>query len=274
MTLYGIDVSAWQPGDITNKVAADFAIIKATGGHSYVSSVCNAQVAAAIDSGKRIGLYHFAADGDSDKGAAAEAEHFVASIRGHLKHSPMLVLDWEADALPRGVGWAHQWLVRVYRLTGIKPLIYMSASVTREYDWNPVIRDDYGLWVAAYYDNAPRAFADPGKPPRTPWPFAAIWQYTSSGRLHGYDGDLDLNIFYGDATAWAKYTGKRASSQPKPATKPKPKPAAKPRTYTVRSGDTLSGIAERHGTTWQHLAKLNDLANPDLIHPGQALKLP
>jgi LysM repeat protein len=49
-------------------------------------------------------------------------------------------------------------------------------------------------------------------------------------------------------------------------------PAA--RSYVVRSGDTLSRIADRNATTWQTLAKINNLANPDLIHPGQTIRLP
>lgn len=53
-----------------------------------------------------------------------------------------------------------------------------------------------------------------------------------------------------------------------------PGAAAPAKTYTVRAGDTLTAIAARHGTTWQRLAQLNGLANPDLIHPGQVLRLP
>jgi LysM repeat protein len=49
-------------------------------------------------------------------------------------------------------------------------------------------------------------------------------------------------------------------------------PAAEP-TYTVRAGDTLSSIAAAHGTTWQALASLNHLGDPDTIYPGQTLKL-
>jgi predicted chitinase len=45
-------------------------------------------------------------------------------------------------------------------------------------------------------------------------------------------------------------------------------------TYVVQSGDTLSGIAARHGTTWQALQQLNGIENPNAIHPGQELKLP
>ena len=44
-------------------------------------------------------------------------------------------------------------------------------------------------------------------------------------------------------------------------------------TYTVKSGDTLSGIASQFGTTYQHLAALNNIADPNIIHPGQVLQL-
>ncbi|MET7383541.1 transglycosylase family protein [Streptomyces sp. NPDC005526] len=46
--------------------------------------------------------------------------------------------------------------------------------------------------------------------------------------------------------------------------------------YTVREGDTLSGIAARHGTTWQRLYAVNQTVvggDPDLIVPGQRLVL-
>ena len=44
-------------------------------------------------------------------------------------------------------------------------------------------------------------------------------------------------------------------------------------TYTVQAGDTLSGIASRFGTTYQHLAAVNNIADPNIIHPGQVLQL-
>ena len=43
--------------------------------------------------------------------------------------------------------------------------------------------------------------------------------------------------------------------------------------YTVKSGDTLSAIAAAHGTTWQAIASLNGLSNPNLIYPGQNLRI-
>jgi N-acetylmuramoyl-L-alanine amidase CwlA len=44
-------------------------------------------------------------------------------------------------------------------------------------------------------------------------------------------------------------------------------------TYVVKAGDTLSGIASKYGTTYQAIAKKNGIANPNLIYPGQVLKI-
>lgn len=41
--------------------------------------------------------------------------------------------------------------------------------------------------------------------------------------------------------------------------------------YTVRSGDTLSGIASRLGTSWTSLKAKNGISNANLIYPGQIL---
>lgn len=43
--------------------------------------------------------------------------------------------------------------------------------------------------------------------------------------------------------------------------------------YTVKSGDTLSGIAAKYGTTYQELAAKNGIADPNKIYPGQVLKI-
>lgn len=45
-------------------------------------------------------------------------------------------------------------------------------------------------------------------------------------------------------------------------------------TYTVASGDTLSGIASRHGTSVSALSSVNGLTNPSLIRAGQSLTIP
>lgn len=51
--------------------------------------------------------------------------------------------------------------------------------------------------------------------------------------------------------------------------------AKKPTTvyHTVKSGETLSGIASKYGTTYQKLAKMNGIANPNKIYTGQRLRV-
>ena len=41
--------------------------------------------------------------------------------------------------------------------------------------------------------------------------------------------------------------------------------------YTVKSGDTLSAIAQKYNTTYQKIAKDNNIENPNLIYPNQKL---
>ena len=43
--------------------------------------------------------------------------------------------------------------------------------------------------------------------------------------------------------------------------------------YTVKKGDTLTGIARKYNTTYQKLAELNGLKNPNLIRVGQKLRV-
>lgn len=44
-------------------------------------------------------------------------------------------------------------------------------------------------------------------------------------------------------------------------------------TYTVVPGDTLSGIAKRHGVPLSAIIELNQIQNPNLIYPGQTFKI-
>ena len=54
---------------------------------------------------------------------------------------------------------------------------------------------------------------------------------------------------------------------------PSGSPAAAPQDYTVRAGDTLTGIGERFGVDWRVLVQINGLSHPDLIRPGQEIRI-
>ena len=68
---------------------------------------------------------------------------------------------------------------------------------------------------------------------------------------------------------------------PTPSASPSAGPSASPsptlgdvQTYTVRSGDTLIGIAAKFGTTAAAITKANNISNPRVIHVGQVLIIP
>lgn len=67
-----------------------------------------------------------------------------------------------------------------------------------------------------------------------------------------------------------------AVTKPEPTPEPAPakeKTKTKTVTYTVKKGDTLSSIAKKYGTTYQKIAKDNGIENPNVIYPGQKLKI-
>lgn len=70
-------------------------------------------------------------------------------------------------------------------------------------------------------------------------------------------------------TASKKATVATAKAESKPA--PKPEPVM----VTVVEGDSLSSIAEAHETTWVRIYNANEqIVNPDIINPGDQLRIP
>lgn len=57
-------------------------------------------------------------------------------------------------------------------------------------------------------------------------------------------------------------------------TAPMAAPAATAGTYTVKSGDTLGGIAARHHSSSAAIASANHIANPNALKVGQVLRIP
>lgn len=262
----GIDVSSWQTGINISQVDCDFVVTKATEGTSYVNPDCDRVYQQAKSLGKELGVYHYASGGDAVK----EANYFVDNITGYIGEA-ILVLDFEGKAVNRGVAWAKTFLDTVYTRTGVKPLIYMSASVVSRYDWSSVRVSDYGLWVAGYskgdivfygYNSDISMNYNVGA-----WSdCVAMYQYTSSGRLSGYSGKLDMNVFYGDESTWNAYAGSGNA-----VTKPSD-PINTPTTvYTVRTGDCLYNIALSYGVNWRDIANMNGIYEPYIIYPGQVL---
>lgn len=56
-----------------------------------------------------------------------------------------------------------------------------------------------------------------------------------------------------------------------PMSTPMPMPMQQ---HVVQQGETLSSIAAQYGTTWQAIAQLNNIKDPNVIFPGMVLKIP
>lgn len=248
MALYGYDLSTFQSVG-TGDSAKDFIICKATEGTGYVDPKCDKHYQRAKKKGKLLGVYHFARP-DLNKntaGAKAEAAYFVKNCKGYIKQA-ILVLDWEQPGTTGQTGWAKAWLDEVYRLTKVRPLIYMSASVVNGNNWSSIAKN-YGLWIAGY----PAAYNK--KNPPTPtvkampykigaWKFWAIWQYSSSA------GTLDRNIANMDAKGWKSYAGIKTTTTTTTTTKPAATTPAKtetPKENPKTNTEPISGQKETSG---------------------------
>lgn len=212
MALNGIDIASYQAGLDFSKVPCDFAIVKATQGTGYTNPDCVRAVEQAMSLGKGVGVYHYISGGN----AVAEANFFINSILNWIG-KVMICLDWESN---QNSAWGNesyleQVVNQVIARTGVPPMIYVQAS-----RYNQVAevaeRHNCGLWIAQYADMNPTGYQN------TPWNegayTCAIRQYSSAGRLNGWNGNLDLNKFYGSLDDFRKYYGRSSSAPSKPST--------------------------------------------------------
>lgn len=154
---------------------------------------------------------------------------------------------------------AEVFLESVKRLTNKEVIIYSDLSNARD-RFSRYIADNYELWLAYYgdYNNL--------RDVETSWERWIGVQYTDRGYVPGIRGNVDRDlytesIFLSDTTVIPNTDNPNDSINTEGIT------------YTVQRGDTLSAIASRYGTTVQELADINHLANPNLIYPGQTLRI-
>lgn len=212
MSMNGIDISDYQKGIDLGKVPFDFMICKATEGTSIVHSTCDPYIQKAKALGRCWGFYHFMNKEDPVK----QADFFYKNCKDYFGEG-IPVLDYEMYGRI-GTAGAKRFLDRIYELTGVRCIVYMSRSVCTEEDWSQ-IAPNHALWVAQYANNNPTGYqSDPWLPSGSFGAFkgCAIHQYTSTGRLNGYSGNLDLDIAYMDKAAWAKFANPSGKAQ-KPA---------------------------------------------------------
>ena len=185
--------------------------------------------------------------------AESEAQHALRCVKGYKLSYP-IYLDLEHAGTEAGAVERAKRFGDIIEAAGYWCGIYAILSW-----WNNYLPglDRFTKWIAQY--NSQCDYVGKNKD---------MWQYSSSGRVAGISENVDMNECYRDFPKEIKGVSTKPSTP-----KPTPAPAPAVETHTVKSGETLSGIAAKYGTTYQHLAQINGINNPDLIYAGQVLKI-
>ena len=196
----GVDVSHHR-GDIdwaaVRREGMVFAYIKATEGGDFVDPQLRANWTQARAAGLAVGAYHFftfCRDG------ASQARNFLANVPPVPDELPPAVdLEFGGNC-DRSPDWRRLsreiavFLAMVRAAHGREPMLYMTHELYDAYHRStPDPFRASPLWIRDVF-RSPRWLG------RRPW---TLWQYASNGRVKGIRGPVDLNVFQGDAAAWA-----------------------------------------------------------------------
>ena len=154
---------------------------------------------------------------------------------------------------------AQVFLESVKRLTNKEVIVYSDLSNATD-RFNRQLADNYELWLAYYgdYNNLTDV--------QTSWDNWIGVQYTDRGNVSGIGGSVDRDL-YTDSIFLSNTSEIPNTENPNNSIN------TESVYYTVQPGDTLSKIASQYGTTVQELVDINNITNPNLIYPGQSLRV-
>ena len=255
----GIDVSNWQKYIDFRAVknsGIEVVYIKSSEGRSFIDPYFEANYNNARANGLKIGFYHYVTARTVDQ-AREQALFFARVING--KHIDCrLAMDFEdfGDLSISAINDISKiFLETLETTTNSKAVIYSNAYSAKTIFSSELTK--YPLWVANYGVSSP---GSNGK-----WDTWVGWQYTSTGTVNGISGYVDRNQFTDGILLSTDINIPNTEIEPVPNEN-----TSNTITYTVKSGDTLSEIAMKYGTTVSNIVALNPIIkNPNLIYHGQ-----
>ena len=259
----GIDVSDWQGYIDYSQVRAsgiEVVYIKASQGSNIKDPYVDINYENAKANGLKVGFYHFLTATNTEE-AEQEAQFFASVISGK-EADCKLVMDYEVFggvSVEESNNIAQVFLESVRRLTNKEVIVYSDLSNARD-RFGSNIADNYELWLAYYGDYNDLTNVE------TSWETWIGIQYTDSGAVAGVSGNVDRDL-YTESIFLSDTSEIPATENPNDTIN------TESVYYTVQSGDTLSAIASRYGTTVQEIVDINNIANPNLIYPGETLRI-
>lgn len=205
--VHGIDLSRFQTAvdwETARANGVNFAFIKATEGGDHVDPMFKDHWRAASRAGVKRGAYHFYYH---CRAADQQARWFIAhvpKVAGSLP--PVLDMEWTPTSPTctqrRDAATIRRDAARIVALMadhyGTAPILYTTVDFF----------EDNQMWRLSGVDFWLRSVAahPSDRYPGQHWTF---WQYTSTGRVPGIKGKVDINTFAGGTGAWADWLAQR-----------------------------------------------------------------
>lgn len=172
-----------------------FAYMKATEGATVKDKTYDIRMIEAERHGITKGAYHFLRLGSS---VDEQVKNFIETVNWSVGDlPPALDVEVESEIETHGVAklldMTYTWLEKVEQEMNVRPIIYTRESIRDKYLSKDPRIANYQCWIARYH---------PDGPIKEEW---QIWQMTEKGKVNGYDGPIDIDLFKGNYSSFQKY---------------------------------------------------------------------
>ena len=274
--VFGIDISKYQKDMDLNqakKEGVNFAIIRGMYGNKKDTSF-ESNYTKAKNAGLGVGVYWWTR-AVNEAQAKEEAQILIDSCLKGKQFEYPIYIDVE-DSLLYNLGKSKVDAIITAALETLENAGYY-AGFYLNYNWytnkcnGSELAKKYTVWLARWTSKEQNQYPM--------WQFGGETNYIRTNQIAGQTCDQDYA--YIDFPSIIKNAGLngfgKESNTGSATTNSKPvvnETVTTEASYTVKKGDTLSGIASKYGTTYQTLASYNGIPNPNKIYVGQVIKIP
>ncbi len=275
MKVFGIDISKYQKDMDLNKAkneGVNFAIIRAMYGNQK-DVAFESNYTKAKNAGLGVGVYWWTR-AVNEAQAKEEAQILIDTCLKGKQFEYPIYIDVE-DKLLANLGKTKVDAIITAALETLENAGYF-AGFYLNYDWytnkcnGSELAKKYTVWLARWTSKEQSQYPM--------WQFGGETNYIRSNQIAGQVCDQDYAyvdfpsiIKSKGFNGYGKGSGQQTTNTGQESDAQTTNSATQ--TYTVKKGDTLSGIASKYGTTYQELARINGIANPDKIYAGQVIKI-